>query len=109
MKGIDAELTQEEKKILTYLLSEYKLRNRFPDINETKWTLKLDYDEQIEEKMMLQFVKRGFPQVGMSRNQERIFDYIIEQYSKYNTLHTFNEIERELNFSPQDLEKILWI
>ena len=36
MKGIDAKLTQEEKKILTYLLSEYKLRNRFPDINETK-------------------------------------------------------------------------
>ena len=107
MKSIDSELTQEERKILTYLLSEYKLRNKFPDIEETKRTLKLDYDEKIEEKMIQQFVRRGFPQVGLTQNQELVFNYIIEQYSKYDFINTFNEIEKKLNISPQDLEEII--
>ena len=57
--------------------------------------------------MIKQFVKRGFPQVWMTQNQEIVFNYIIEQYSKYDRIHTFNEIERELNCPPQDIEKIL--
>lgn len=107
MKSIDSELTQEEKKILAYLLNEYKLRNNFPDIEDIKRTLKLDYDEKIEEKMIRQFVRRGFPQVGLRQKQELVFNYIIERYSKFDTTHTLNEIEKELNISPQDLEKVI--
>lgn len=107
MKSIDSELTPKERKILTYLLGEYKQHHHFPDIEETKRTLKLGYDKQLEEKLILQFVKRGFPQVGMTQNQEEVFNYIIEQYSKYDTIHTFKEIEKELHISPQDLEDII--
>ncbi|MEE9378006.1 MAG: organomercurial lyase [Candidatus Lokiarchaeia archaeon] len=107
MKSVDSELTRKERKILTYLLSEYKLQNRFPGLNEIKRTLKLDYDEQIEEKMVKQFVKRGFPQVGMTRNQEKVFDYIIEQYSKFDRILDVNDIERELNLSAEELIQIL--
>ncbi|MFX1305719.1 MAG: hypothetical protein ACFFDG_02675, partial [Promethearchaeota archaeon] len=81
MKSIDSELTIEERKILTYLLDQYKQNHHFPDIEETKRTLRLNYDKKIEEKMMIQFVKRGFPQVGLTQNQEKVFNYIIEQYS----------------------------
>ncbi|MFX0004697.1 MAG: organomercurial lyase [Candidatus Hodarchaeota archaeon] len=107
MKSIDSELTPEEKKILTYLLGEYKSRNKFPDIKETKRALKLEYDEKIEEKMMMQFARRGFPQVGMTHNEEVVFNYIVEQYSKYDIFHTFKEIEKELDMLHQDLEEIL--
>lgn len=107
MKSIDSELTLEERKILTYLLSEYKYRNKFPDVQETKRTLKLDYNEKLEEKLIRQFVRRGFPQVGLTQNQERVFNYIIEQYSKYDIIHTYNEIKKELNILPKDLEEII--
>jgi len=107
MRSIDSKLTPEERKILTYLLSEYKQFHHFPDIDETKRALKLNYDEQLEEKLILQFVKRGFPQVGMTQDQEKVFDYIVEQYSKYNIIHTFNEIGKELDISPQNLEEII--
>ncbi len=86
MKSIDSELNSKEKKILTYLLDQYKQNHYFPDIKETKKALKIDYDEKIEEKMIIQFVKRGFPQVGMTQNQEEVFNYIIEQYSLYDTI-----------------------
>jgi DNA-binding MarR family transcriptional regulator len=107
MKSIDSELTPKERKILLYLLNEYKQHHHFPDIEETKRTLKLDYDDKLEEKMMTQFVKRGFPQVGMTDKQEEVFNYIIEQYSLYDTLHVFNEIEKNLQFSSQELEEII--
>ena len=107
MKSIDSNLTQEERKILKYLLSEYKSRNIFLDIEETKRALNLDYDETIEEKMMIQFVRRGFPQVGLTHNQELVFNYIVEQYSKFDSIHTFKEIETALNISSQDLEEII--
>ncbi|MCK4383678.1 MAG: hypothetical protein KAW66_10320 [Candidatus Lokiarchaeota archaeon] len=107
MRSIDSKLTLKERKILTYLLSEYKQKHHFPNIEETKRTLKLNYDEQLEEKLFLQFVKRGFPQVGMTPSQEKVFDYIVEQYSKYDIINTFNEIRKELNISPQDLEEII--
>ena len=107
MNSIDSKLTPKERKILTYLLSEYKQYHHFPDIEETKRALKLNYDERLEEKLILQFVKRGFPQVGMSLNQEEVFNYIIEQYSKYDTIHTFNEIGKELQISPQNLGEII--
>ena len=107
MRSIDSELSPKERKILTYLLSEYKQSHHFPDIEETKRVLKLNYDEQLEEKLMFQFVKRGFPQVGMTQNQEKVFDYIVEQYSRFDTIHTFNEIGRELQISPQNLEEII--
>ena len=107
MRSIDSKLTAKERKILTYLLSEYKQSHHFPDIEETKRALKLDYDEQLEEKLVLQFVKRGFPQVGMTPIQEKVFDYIVEQYSKYDIINTFNEIGKDLNISPQDLEEII--
>jgi len=107
VRSIDSKLTLKERKILTYLLSEYKHRHHFPEIEETKRALKLNYDEQLEEKLILQFVKRGFPQVGMTPNQEKVFDYIVEQYSKYNIINTFNEIGKELNISRQDLEEII--
>ncbi|MFX0008471.1 MAG: organomercurial lyase, partial [Candidatus Hermodarchaeota archaeon] len=96
-----------ERKILTYLLNEYKQYHHFPDIEETKGALKLNYNKQLEEKLILQFVQRGFPQVGMTPNQEKVFNYIIEQYSKYDTINTFNEIGRELNISYIDLEEII--
>ncbi len=107
MRSIDSKLTLKEKKILAYLLSEYKQYHHFPDIKETKQALKLNYDEQLEEKLVLQFVKRGFPQVGMTPSQEKVFDYIVEQYSKYDIINTFNEIGKDLNISPQDLEEII--
>ncbi|MFX1461585.1 MAG: organomercurial lyase [Promethearchaeota archaeon] len=107
MKSIDSELTIEERKILTYLLDQYKQNHHFPDIEETKRTLRLNYDKKIEEKMMIQFVKRGFPQVGLTQNQEKVFNYIIEQYSKHDYIHTFMEIEKELHMSVQDLKEIL--
>lgn len=107
MRSIDSKLTLKERKILTYLLSEYKQHHHFPDIDETKRALKLNYDEQLEEKLVLQFVKRGFPQVGMTSSQEKVFDYIVEQYSKYDITNTFNEIGKELNISPQDLDEII--
>ena len=107
MRNIDSKLTLKERKILTYLLSEYKQYHHFPDIEETKRALKLNYDEQLEEKFVLQFVKRGFPQVGMTPSQEKVFDYIVEQYSKYDIINTFNEIGKELNISRQDLEEII--
>lgn len=107
MKSIDAELTPEERKILTYLLSEYKQRHHFPSIEETKRALKLKYDKQLEEKMIIQFVKRGFPQVGMTQNQEDVFNYIIEQYSIYDTLLTFHDIKNNLGISPRELEEII--
>ena len=107
MRSIDSKLTLKERTILTYLLSEYKQHHHFPDIDETKRALKLNYDEQLEEKLVLQFVKRGFPQVGMNPNQEKVFDYIVEQYSKYDIINTFNEIGKELNISRQDLEEII--
>lgn len=107
MRSIDSKLTNKERKILTYLLNEYKQYHHFPDIEETKGALKLNYNEQLEEKLVLQFVKRGFPQVGMTPNQEKVFNYIIEQYSKYDTINTFNEIGKELNISLKDLEKII--
>ncbi|MFX0043238.1 MAG: organomercurial lyase [Candidatus Hodarchaeota archaeon] len=107
MKSIDSKLTIKERKILSYLLSEYKHNHHFPDIDETKKALKLNYDEQLEEKLILQFVKRGFPQVGMTPIQEKVFNYILEQYSKYDIINTSNEIGKELNISPQDLEEIL--
>ena len=107
MRSVDSKLTAKERKILTYLLNEYKQSHHFPDIEETKRTLKLDYDELLEEKLLLQFVKRGFPQVGMTPIQEKVFDYIVEQYSKYDIINTFNEIRKELNISPQDLEEII--
>ena len=107
MRSIDSKLTAKERKILTYLLSEYKQSHHFPDITETKRALKLDYDEQLEEKLVLQFVKRGFPQVGMTPNQEKVFNYIVEQYSKYDSINTFNDIGTELNISPHDLEEIM--
>ncbi|MHA2038760.1 MAG: organomercurial lyase [Promethearchaeota archaeon] len=107
MRSINSKLTSKERKILTYLLSEYKQRHHFPGIKETRRALKLNYDEQLEEKLILQFVKRGFPQVGMTPNQEIVFDYIVEQYSKYDIINTFNEIGKELNISHQDLEEII--
>ncbi len=107
MRSIDSKLTLKERKILTYLLSEYKQYHHFPDIEETKRALKLNYDEQLEEKLVLQFVKRGFPQVGMTPSQEKVFDYIVEQYSNYDIINTFNEIGKELNISRQDLEEII--
>ncbi|MHA2394378.1 MAG: hypothetical protein ACXAEX_20765 [Promethearchaeota archaeon] len=36
MRNIDSKLTSEERKILTYLLDEYKRRHRFAGIGETK-------------------------------------------------------------------------
>ncbi len=107
MKSIDSELTLEERKILIYLLDNYKQNHHFPDIEETKRALKLNYDKIFEEKMMIQFVKRGFPQVGLTKSEEEVFNYIIEQYSKHDTIHTFIEIEKELHISYQDLEEIL--
>ena len=107
MRSIDSKLTNKEKKILTYLLNEYKQYHHFPDIEETKEALKINYTKQLEEKLVLQFVQRGFPQVGMTPNQEKVFNYIVEQYSKYDTINTFNEIGRELNISRKNLEKII--
>ncbi|MFX1460983.1 MAG: organomercurial lyase [Promethearchaeota archaeon] len=107
MRSIDSKLSPNERKILTYLLSEYKQNHHFPGIEETKRALKLKYDEIVEEDLILQFVKRGFPQVGMTPSQEKVFDYIVEQYSKYDIINTFNEIGKELNISPQDLEEII--
>jgi len=107
VRSIDSKLSVDERKILTYLLSEYKQYHHFPDIEETKRALKLNYDEQLEEKLVLQFVKRGFPQVGMTPNQEKVFNYIVEQYSKYNIINTLNEIGKELNISYEDLEEII--
>ncbi|MFX1380119.1 MAG: organomercurial lyase [Promethearchaeota archaeon] len=107
MKSIDSELKPEEKKILIYLLNNYKQHHYFPGIEETKRALKLNYDEQLEEKLIRQFVKRGFPQVGMTQDQEEVFNYIIEQYSKYDIIQTINEIKKNLNFSFQHLEEIL--
>jgi len=107
MKSIDSNLTEEERTILKYLLSEYKSKHVFPDIEDTKGALHLDYDEILEEKMMIQFVKRGFPQVGLTHNQELVFNYIIEQYSKFDSIHTIKEIETALNMSSQDLEEII--
>jgi SOS-response transcriptional repressor LexA len=107
MRSIDSKLTPKEREILTYLLSEYKQSHHFPGREETKRALKLSYDEQLEEKLLLQFVKRGFPQVGMTPNQEKVFDYIVEQYSKYDIINTFNKIGKELNISPRDLEEII--
>jgi DNA-binding MurR/RpiR family transcriptional regulator len=83
VRSIDSKLTNKEKKILTYLLNEYKQYHHFPDIEETKEALKINYTKQLEEKLILQFVQRGFPQVGMTPNQEKVFNYIVEQYSKY--------------------------
>jgi hypothetical protein len=107
VRSIDSKLTNKEKKILTYLLNEYKQYHHFPDIEETKEALKINYTKQLEEKLILQFVQRGFPQVGMTPNQEKVFNYIVEQYSKYDTINTFNEIGRELNISRKNLEKII--
>jgi DNA-binding MarR family transcriptional regulator len=107
MKSIDSELTTEERRILTYLLSEYKQHHHFPSIEETKRVLKLKYDKQLEEKLIIQFVKRGFPQVGMTQNQEDVFNYIIEQYSIHNSLLTLHEIKKDLGFSSQELEEII--
>ncbi|MFX1455652.1 MAG: organomercurial lyase [Promethearchaeota archaeon] len=107
MRSIDSKLTKKERKILTYLLNEYKQCHHFPGIEETKGALKLNYNEQLEEKLILQFVKRGFPQVGMTPNQEKVFNYIVEQYSKYDIINTFNEIGRDLNISRKDLEEII--
>lgn len=107
MSSIDSELSPNERKILTYLLNEYKQYHHFPSIKETKKALKLNYDELLKEKMILQFVRRGFPQVGMTQNQEKVFDYIIEQYSRYDTIHTSHKIGKELNISQQNLEEIL--
>jgi hypothetical protein len=107
MRSIDSNLTTKERKILTYFLGEYKQKHHFPSIKETKQALKLDYDKELEEKLVLQFVRRGFPQVGMTANQEKVFDYIVEQYSRYDVIHTFNEIGEILHISPQDLEYII--
>lgn len=107
MRSIDSKLTNKERKILTYLLNEYKQYHHFPGIEETKGALKLNYNEQLEEKLVLQFVKRGFPQVGMTPNQEKVFNYIVEQYSKYDIINTFNEIGRDLNISRKYLEEII--
>ncbi|MFX0041123.1 MAG: organomercurial lyase [Promethearchaeota archaeon] len=107
MKSIDSELTHKERKILTYLLSEYKYHHHFPDIEETKRALKVDYEENLEEKLIIQFVKRGFPQVGMTQNQEEIFNYIIEHYSIYDKINSFLEIQKNLQIPSQELEDIL--
>ncbi|MFX1350470.1 MAG: organomercurial lyase [Promethearchaeota archaeon] len=103
----DSDLTQNEKKILAYFLREYKLRHVFPDIEEIKLALNLEYNELIEEKMIRQFVRRGFPQVGLTQKQELVFNYIMEQYSIYDNLLIFNEIAKQLSITSQDLEEIL--
>jgi len=107
MKSIDSELNSEEREILKFLLSEYKKIGKFLSIEETKNALGIQYDEKIEEKIINQFARRGFPHVGLSPNQEVLFNYIIEQYSNYDSIYTFNEIERNLSFSHQELEEAL--
>ncbi len=105
MMSIDSTLTPNERKILIYLLSNYKQKHYFPKIEETKHALKIEYDEQIEEKLITHFVRRGFPQVWMTKDQETIFNYIIKQYSLYDNLLTIAEIEKALDFSSQKLEE----
>lgn len=107
MKSIDSELNSEEREILKFLLSEYKKTGKFLSIGETKKALGMQYDEKIEEKIIKQFARRGFCQVGLSQNQEVLFNYIIDQYSIYDSIHTFNEIERKLSFSHQELDEAL--
>ncbi|MFX0178518.1 MAG: organomercurial lyase [Candidatus Hodarchaeota archaeon] len=107
MRSIDSELAPNERKILINLLNKYKVYHHFPDIEEIKRVLKLNYDEELEEKLIKQFVKRGFPQVGMTQNQEEIFNYIIEQYSNHDKICTFNEIAKEFDISSEILDKII--
>ncbi|MFX0167001.1 MAG: alkylmercury lyase family protein [Promethearchaeota archaeon] len=107
MESLDSELNSEEREILKFLLSEYKKTGKFLSIEETKKALGIQYDEKIEEKIIKQFARRGFPHVRLSPNQEVLFNYIIEQYSKYDSIHTFKEIERNLRFSDQELDDAL--
>ncbi|MFX0021058.1 MAG: organomercurial lyase [Candidatus Hermodarchaeota archaeon] len=107
MKSIDSELTPKERKILIYLLSEYKKNHHFPDIEETKRALNVHYDDKLEEKLRIQFIRRGFPQVGMTQNQEDVFNHIIERYSLYDHLLTIDEIKKDLQVSSQKIEEII--
>jgi len=107
MKSVDAGLTREERTILRFLLSEYKKTSRFPTIEETKKALGLPYDEETEEKMIRQFAKRGLCCVGLTENQKKLFEYVVDQYSKHDSIHTFDEIKEALRLKPEELSRDL--
>jgi SOS-response transcriptional repressor LexA len=107
VKSVNSELTRKERTILKFLLDEYKKTSKFPTIEETRKALGLPYDEKMEEKMIRQFAKRGLCGVGLTENQKKLFKYIVDQYSKYDAIHTFNEIKRAFELTSKELSEDL--
>jgi hypothetical protein len=105
MKSLDSDLNPDERKILKLLLDEYKKTGKFLTVSEIKNILELNYDTKIEEKMIQHFAKRGFIGIGLEKNHEVLLNFIIDQYSKFDSIHTLDEIKKNLNISSRDLDE----
>lgn len=104
MGNVDSDLSRDERRILGFLLEECRKTYYLPDPRKIKEVLSVEWSEEIETKMVKQFVRRGMLGPGLSESQQKLFNHLLDQFSKHSRVPTLSELEKELGMQRKQLE-----